>query len=455
MPPHLRSLAVLALTLLLGAAWASYASVPLLTDYLPAHIASLPAAPIYAQSLPLEWNEDARWHVLRATSVMAAAGICCAVLLRWRRFPVSIALLMAVLSVASVNCSVAAIRGGWDALDRPFGRAQLEYFGDIPRVNDDPLVFIRDYPTLNRQLSLHAGTHPPGGVLTLWAGSKLFGDSVTAAASLAIALSALAIVPAWWLAKLVGGRRLARHAVPLLLVAPTLVQFGATSMDGVFTTSLVLACATGVWAIRRQSILRACVAGAALWLAAFLTFAAIAVPALLTLLTLVSRWHIRRFAALSCIAASFLAIQLLASWLIGYDFVATAHAAMARDEYAMRTTGNESLRLWFSISTGNLAAFTFGSGLALSAAVLAGALAAMRRAGAFSSRFTFAVIATLLLLAGSTLFTFETERVWLGLVPACVCVAATILRDRWSLALVSVLLATQAVLTEFWWYTFW
>ncbi len=449
----------LALAALLGVAWRHFDAFETLVQHLPQHIRVAGIGPVYARYQPIDVAEQ-RQHIVRAVVAMLSGLTVCWLAFRIRSLPRLIALVSAVLSVASINCSVAAIRGGWDALDRPFARTQLEYLGDVPKVGDAPVAFAREYPTRSRELSLHAATHPPGGVLVLWAGSKLFGDSPTAASSLAIALSSLAIVPAWWLAQLVGGRALARRVVPICAAAPALVLFGATSMDGVFTTAMLFALATGVWAVRRastwSSLWRAPIAGACLWIAAFLTFTAALVPAVLMLATLVSRPRLTRYAALVLTGVSFITIQGVIQLITGYDFIATAQAAMRKDEWAMSTTGYRTQEEWLALSVNNLAAFAFaGTGLALFGAAAAGIPFAALRWRSYASRFALAVWAVLLAAAFSTLFTLETERVWMSLVPLFAIAAATFVRDRVSLVLLIVLLAVQTILTEINCYTYW
>lgn len=449
-----RCVAIIALTLLLAQAWSHYADAPALMQHMPGHMRIDSAAPVYARYRPIEL--DVEWgHVVQGVAVMACGLVVCWLAFRIRAVPTFLALVLAVLSVASINTSVASIRGGWHALDRPFARPGLEYYQDVPRVRDDPIAFARNYAAINRELCLHPGTHPPGGVLVLWAGSKVFDDSVTTAASVAITITSLAIIPAWWLAQLLGGRPLTRRIVPICAAAPGLVQFGATSMDGVFTTAILAALACGVWAIRRCSLWRAVVAGAMLWVAAFLTFTAICVPLVLLLATLVSRPRLMRFASFVLIGIAFIAVQAVVQWSTGYDFIATAEAAMQRDHRAMGTTGYETTEKYFALSVNNLAAFAFGSGVALTATALLAVPICAWRWRSYANRFALGAWVAILAMSFATLFTLETERVWMAMTPVLAICAGLFVRDRVSLALLVALLATQAILVEINLFTYW
>ena len=85
----------------------------------------------------------------------------------------------------------------------PYTRTSLEYYGDVPRVDELGIRnFLRDYskPELFNRLSGHTRTHPPGGVLFLWHVSGLFGYNLISASLITILFTALTVIPIYRLA---------------------------------------------------------------------------------------------------------------------------------------------------------------------------------------------------------------------------------------------------------------
>src|SRR5688572_23747593 len=117
---------------------------------------------------------------------------------------------LAVLGVFGMNTAVAMMDGGMPPLVHPFTRTAMEYVGDVPRAQElGATTFLRDYHLQGRRICHHAGTHPPGGVLVLYGASRVFGDDVTTACWVAIVLSGLGVIPAYLLARALGGPLLA------------------------------------------------------------------------------------------------------------------------------------------------------------------------------------------------------------------------------------------------------
>lgn len=447
--------------------------------------------PIYAVERPYSLSIDpsaaGRLRLAIAVILVALLALGIAVARRW---PAMICVGLALVATFAINVTVARIPRGHDSFVAPFARIQMEYFGDVRLVRDDPLKFIATYPKLNRRsfngLTHHAGTHPPGGVLFLWAGDKMFAPLPTPpkpkpnalqrffgaedpedvamfrgldeACWWAVSFSAIAVIPAFILARTIGGASAARRLLPLYLVTPNLVLFGATCMDGVFLTFTLSALAGGFVAMRRWSIWRPIVAGVLLWFAAFFTYAAVAVPVLMGAYaicfgTLRPREGGRMLVRAAIVGAVFVLCQLAAQRWLGYDMRATVEAAIRRDLEGLQYTGYESFAVWRNTSLGNLLAFTFGSGLAVSA-LFTVAMFARRvpwRARAFSIAFPLAMLA----LGCSTLFSMETERVWLFLTPAALVVATRAFRGVVLWVLVLALSITQVLLTEWWYSTYW
>jgi hypothetical protein len=91
---------------------------------------------------------------------------------------------------------------------------------------------------------------------------------------------------------------------------------------------------------------------------------------------------------------------------------------MAHDA-EMVGTGYESLGRYLNLSVANLAAFLIGVGIPLTTAWLRETLAVVRRrlSGGPADAFVAAYSVSLVLIAFSTLFTLEVERIWLFMVP--------------------------------------
>lgn len=400
--------------------------------------------------------------VVRLLMALAAMGVTVAGLMWARREAALIAI--ATLGTLAINLCVAMIPRGVEGLSIPFTRPQLEYVGDVKLIGDRPLDFVHAYPNLGKELSLHGSTHPPGAALFLWAAHKAVGffaggaDLMSAqeASAIAIFFSALAVVPAYWLARVVAGSSGARAMLPLYVIAPNLVQMGATSMDGVFLLFSLLALASGFAALKDRSWYYVALAGSSLWFASFMTFAAVLVPALLgafVLIELIQRCPraAANFLCLLSIGGVFILCVAIAR-LIGYDMVATVHSAMSHDQGIVGRTGHESLRTWFNLSLGNFLAFFIGSGLAATALFL---ICLTRRGFARRARLARSLLLCVGVASISTLFTMETERVWLPLTPVLLIVVGGALRDRWSCFAAILLLGAQTILTELNVYTNW
>ena len=250
----------------------------------------------------------------------------------------------------------------------------------------------------------------------------------------------------------------------------------------------LIALAAGVAAVRRRSFVWPVVAGVALWVAAFMTYAAIAVPALLVCLTLADatrglirrrvargfavtdapmrepiappapRWRGPILVVVRCVAIGvvFAGCQLVARRAIGYDLRACAESAMATDFRGLQITGYESLPLWACLSLANALALLLGSGVAAIALTLVAIGARARHPfRGRATRFGLATIAAIALLSTSTLFTMETERVWLCLTPAILAAATPALRGWFLWLAVPLGLLGQTIWTEVYYYTWW
>ena len=504
----LRPLAVLATTAALAALWSGYVHDPAWSAAMPSYLLH-DLRTLYADWMPPDasqvhsamahlsidlWNSPTFDRFALAVLVATVAATATA----WaaaRRIWTPIALLIAIVSTFLINVTVARIPGGYASFVEPFTRSSLEYFPGVREVGDKPIHFIETYAHLNRahRIGHHPGTHPPGGILFLWVGHKWFDapaappsladrfsalmgnpvvrrsdDSLEHAVWFAVGFTALGVLPAWWLARTVGGAAAARRVLPLYVVAPNLVLFGATCMDGVFLVFCLAAMAAGVAAMRRGwswvwTSLLTLLAGAMLWLASFMTFAAIGVPTVMGCYALCV--GIRRplrgammLARCGLVGVAFIGLQLIASHLLKYDLRAVADAAMDRDYNGLHVTGYESFALWRDLSIANAFAFVVGSGVAvcgLALTALIVSLAQTRLRGTGLPSFAPAVLLTIALMATSTLFTLETERVWMFMTPLVLIAATSQFRGRFVWSVVIALSLAQVFWLETQYNVYW
>jgi hypothetical protein len=313
----------------------------------------------------------------------------------------------------------------------PYSRTEWEYYGDVPTVDrvGGPASFLARYakPRLFTTLSLHSQTHPPGAVLFLWLVSKAFGYNLWSASLATVGFTALIVFPVFGLARELAGEAVARCALAFLLLAPNLVMFTTTSMDGPFGVLPV----TSVYLFYRalggaRPAVHALLCGLALAGAAFMTYAAVFIALFYAVVAVLDH---DRFAAvartLAIALGAFLAAYALLFVTTGYEPVAAARAAMAHDA-EMMGTGHESFARYLNLSVANLLVFLIGVGVPLTTAWLRelAVIAGRRLRGGPADAFVAAYSVSLVVIAFSALFTLEVERIWLFMVPFVAIAAA-------------------------------
>jgi hypothetical protein len=359
---------------------------------------------------------------------LAVGALAWFVIRRAADSPTTAFLATAVLAGWATAVALAAQAHGLAEVSAPF-RRPLDYWANVPLVQAlGPRTFAARFADLAPQLSLHARTHPPGGVLYLWALSRTTGGSVTAA-SLAVSLvGALGAIPTYWLARAVYGERAARAAAALFALSPGVLLFSATSMDAVVMTvvafalaALVRAPTSGRWAF---------VAGLASAVALCFTFGALALGLVAVGLGAIAvrdgrdvPKNGRQVVARGVLALAGVCIGVLAIWLlVGLDLVAAFRAnltAHLRDPSRARPYG-----YWLFA---DVPAFLITFGLGQAALLVSQTRSRWRakRPGLES-----VVWATLAVLAVSGLFRGEVDHIWLFLVPLAMAPAGAALAAR-------------------------
>ena len=314
-------------------------------------------------------------------------------------------------------------------------------YADVPKVEaKGPANFLRNFPRrqLNDSMANHSRTHPPGPVLFLWAVSRVFGPGLVPAWLATVLFASLATIPVFFLARDLYGETVARRALALFLLVPSVILFTTTSMDGPMMVFLMAA----IWAFLRATAegarawLRAILSGLALALATFMTYTAsylllfFAVIAVLAFFADRPRfWRIVRIVPLAALAPlAFYGALYLA---VDYDpFAALQRAIWANNELV--GTGHGSFVQYLQVSLSNLFAFLFGMGFLLVAVWLLQVKVAADRArrGEEVDLFVLAFPISLLVITFSALYTLEVERIWMFMALMLTLAAARYLDDR-------------------------
>ncbi|MCE2415457.1 glycosyltransferase family 39 protein [Candidatus Poribacteria bacterium] len=409
---------------------------------------------------------------------------------------------IAIACFIAINVSVAQI-DGYRELERdgetervltllePYTRTSLEYYGDVPRVDELGIRrFLRDYskPEVFDTLSGHSRTHPPGGVLFLWHVSGLFGYNLISASLVTIIFTAITVIIIYRLGDHLYGEKVGRYALLLFLITPNFVMFTGTSMDGPFSVFPILSVYLFYKARNQETISDqnwyefrpySLLTGLALALGMFMTYSTVVVGVFLCVVALLERKQFVQYLKVLLFATlGFVGFYLLLFVLTGFDPIEALWAAIKKDEMGMGT-GYESIERYFHLSFANLFAFLIGVGLPITTVWLRQIFVTVKewRQNARSSEqessgtpipwifrhdealdtFVIGFLITLLYFTFSTLFTMEVERIWIFMVPFFVIPVAKHLAARHvsDLYWVAGILAAQLIVSEVLLYTYW
>ena len=451
--------------------------------------------PLYAEpSFDLSW-----W-------VLPALGVCIGFLYLCHRCLLSGAnsrrlMLVAVLCFLAIHITVAQIDGYRElekdgktervlTLLEPYTRTSLEYYGDVPRIDELGLRrFLRDYskPELFDTLSGHTRTHPPGGVVFLWFFSKIFGYNLVSASLISILFTAVTVIPIYRLGEHLYGEKVGRYALLLFLITPNFVMFTGTSMDGPFSVFPILSVYLFYKARDQETIPDqtwhefrpySLLTGISLALGMFMTYSTVVVGVFLCVVALLERKQFVQYLKVLLFATvGFIGFYLLLFLLTEFQAIEALWAAIKKDEKGMGT-GYESIERYFHLSFANLFAFLIGVGLPITLVWLREVRVALKewRQNALSSEqrsdgirlpwvfrhdaldsFILGFVITLLYFTFSTLFTMEVERIWIFMVPFFVIPVAKHLtaRPMSDFYWVAGILVVQLIVGEVLLYTYW
>ena len=444
--------------------------------------------PLYAEP-----SLDVHWWILPAIVVCVGFLYLCH---RYLHSNVSNRHLIGIAFVCflAIHISVAQIDGYREikregektrilTLLEPYTRTSLEYYGDVPRVDELGIRrFLRDYskPELFDTLSGHTRTHPPGGVLFLWHVSGLFGYNLVSASLVSILFTALTVRPIYRLGEHLYGEKVGRYALLLFLITPNFVMFTGTSMDGPFSVFPILSVYLFYKARDQETIPDqkwhefrpySLLTGLSLALGMFMTYSTVVIGVFFCVLALLERKQFVQYLKVLLFAASgFIGFYLLLFVLTGFRPIEALWAAIKKDEAGMGT-GYESIGRYLHLSFANLFAFLIGVGLPITTVwfrQLTSALKDWKQSlvgGVFNAdtrhntldTFLIGFLITLLLFTFSTLFTMEVERIWIFMVPFFVIPVAKhlVARPMSDLYWVMGILVAQLIIGEALLYTYW
>ncbi len=424
-------------------------------------------APLYAEP-----QANLSLWIFPALIILAGFLLICRKILLRQATPRTRFFAISILSFLVIGISVAMIDGYQEvdgqhipAFLEPYTRTSLEYYGDVPKVDAVGFQsFLRDYakPELFQTLSLHSQTHPPGGILFLWMASKCFGYNLLTAALATICFTSISVIPIYWLAKDLYGEAVGRYATVLFLIMPSFVMFTTTSMDGPFSVFPIVSVYLFYKATSSRSTLYAVLTGISLGFGMFMTFSTVFIGMFFGVVTLLTLMMDRKrfkgvLTSLFIAGAVFAAFYLLMFAVSGFNLFDVLMAAIEKDENLMGT-GYESISRYFHVSVANLFAFLIGIGIPITI-VWSNQIPRM-----FRRRDIYAIgyFISLLVIAFSTLYTMEVERIWIYMAPFVVIPVAKYLRDlcddqqRTSpFYWVAGLLCLQLILFEATMYTYW
>ena len=310
--------------------------------------------------------------------------------------------------------SLALTNGGWPTgLTWPLTRDE-DYARDVGRFRTLGEIG-STFTAKQAELSLHGKTHPPGPIAVAFALDRIARGNLVVVALLMVVIGALTILPLHAFARDALGERAARRAVLLWATAPSILLYGATCMDMVFSLPVAVAIWQGDRAIASRRNAPAIVSGLALGLALLMTFAAGIAAAAFALVAA----RRRAFRTLAIVAGASIAVLVLARVAWGYDTWTALRQAARLD--AAEWPAWTSPRYWFWTRLMDVfdALIMFGAALAATWASI----------GRRSEWGRAAAIASLVAFAAGAFKIGETGRILMFLLPAVVVPAAKLLED--------------------------
>lgn len=363
------------------------------------------APPVYGDFDPT-WSK----YGYVALGVAVCVGLLASLVVS-RRVPGPVFLALTVAAATGLAFAVNLVRGDPEIMLRSLCPQQKcgDYGTDVALLREAGVrEFVSSYPDVYRPLmtSVHNRTHPPGALVVWNWLVETFGGRFGAAFATA-AITMTAVAAAWLMARTIGGERAGRLAALLAGTAPSMLLYAFTSMDGLYAAMLSLPGALLLLAVHRRLWWLAGVAGFAIGLASFVTYAAVFIAMAGAVATLVLTRNLRAVVTLlgSAAVGGLLALALLYV-ACGFDLLAS-NATVSR-------VATQPRPMWYW-AWGGPAAFLICAGVMLAGLGLVG-LAARRPPMSVVLILGMCVFAALpRTMTG--LYPGEVERTWLFLVP--------------------------------------
>ena len=356
--------------------------------------------------------------------------------------PAPIILAITIGLKVAIDVSVTMINGQFLPPITNHGVAQ--YLTDVPKFASLGDI-LENYTAKANQLTTHAGTHPPGSVLTLWITTKYFGYDRLTKAFLIIFTAPISLIPLYLIAKQIFDQRVAFYTLALYLVTPNVVLLTATCMDAFYAIFLISSIYFYLLAVEKRSVLLAILTGLFLALSMFLTFATTFLGVYFITLTgftyINNKKAFKNHVTMLCVSGcTFCLVYLLMYVTTGYNAISCLMGAIYIDEHGSvhhggLGTGYETLSRYLFISATNFFAFFSCLGaitVTLWTRELIGTIQQIpslkfkgrnmekqedQESTSESLNFLLAYVSTLIPICFSTLYTAETERIWIFMAP--------------------------------------
>ncbi|HIA70357.1 TPA: hypothetical protein EYN98_30790 [Candidatus Poribacteria bacterium] len=423
---------------------------------IPIHISS-ETIPIYKR-LNINFNN---WILLPIGAFGIYLFLVRSILQSEHPIPLPVLLALFIGLKVLIDVSVTMINGAF----LPLGIK--EYINDVPNFSSLGDI-LRNYASKAKMLTRHAGTHPPGAVMTLWLATRLFAFNNMVKAYLIIFSAPFTLIPLYLVAQQLYGRKIATYALALYLVTPNIVMYTATCMDAFFSLFLIFSVYLIFYSIERKSTILAVFTGLSLSLSMFMTFATTFLGVYFISLTTVTYFGNRKelkshVTVLTISGGTFCLTYLIMYWVTGYNILTNLQAAMEVDRSGIGT-GYESPIRYFLVSGTNL--FGFFSMIGITTTTLwlreLGSVIQNLLTKKKFSIFLVAYVLTLVPMIFSTLYLTETERIWLFMAPFVLIPAAKNLKEyvnkrqsNWVLYVVIIMLCVQTLVFEVFIDTIW
>ncbi|MCD9199940.1 hypothetical protein [Aeromicrobium wangtongii] len=391
---------------------------------------------------PLHADWDPRIGILTLPAVAIGLALALVLPVLARNVPWRV-LLLAAFAATWVWVMALAMTEGTDGLARVFERRQ-EYVYDAQGVGSIHTMlqtFVDRIPYSSPEnWHVHVAGHPPGALLYFVGIDRLGITDPFWIGVVCVTIACTAVVAVLSTLRTLGTERLARSAMPWLVLAPTAVWTGVTG-DAVFTAVAAWGLALLAIAAKRGGAVPAIGAGLLLGSCVYLSYGLVLLGILAVAVLLIARsWRPLPWAVGGALVVVALVTAGGFAWWEAYPVL--------RERYYDGIASERAFSYWV---WGNIAAWTFTVGLAVWAAFPAAARAARR--GNVLAQLAGAALLTILVADLSGMSKAEVERIFLPFTIWVVALPA-LLPERWHRPLlisqVALALLTQTLLLTRW-----